>query len=218
MNLDLSESRVLLVDDTRADLDVLVSTLQFHYKLSVARDGDSAVRTVQRFEPDLVVCDILMPGMDGLEVCRLLKNDPKTQHVPVILISSLNAAAQRVAGFAHGAVDYVCKPFDAYEVKARVRVHLEIKKLRDQLFGVASSAQGANSSHLRIAVTVAEQVSKPLDRMVALIPQILAEHDPAKLQESLKLALADLQRAKGTSDRLLAAAKSTGAKPVSPAA
>ena len=211
LDLDLSESRVLLVDDTRADLDVLVATLQGSYKVSVARDGENAIRTVQRFTPDLIVCDILMPGMDGLEVCRLLGNDPKTKDIPVILISSLNAPEQRIAGFAHGAVDYVCKPFDAYEVKARVRTHLQIKRMRDQLVEVASSAKGANSSHLKIAVTVAEQLAKPVDRMITLIPQLTAEPDQAKVRASLNAALEDLRRSKILCDRMLAAARGSGA-------
>ncbi len=210
-DLDLSESRVLLVDDTRADLDVLVSTLQGIHKVSVARDGESAIRTVQRFAPDLVVCDILMPGMDGLEVCRLLGNDPKTKDIPVILISSLNRPEQRITGFAHGAVDYICKPFDAYEVKARVRAHLMIKKMRDQLLDVASSAKGANNAHLKIAVTVAEQLAKPVDRMIALIPQLTAEPDQAKVRASLNTALEDLRRSKSLCDRMLAAARGPAA-------
>ena len=214
MNLDLSESRVLLVDDTRADLDVLVSTLQTAYRISVARSGEEALRTTQRFMPDLVVCDILMPGMDGLEVCRVLGSDSKTKDIPVILISSLNLPEQRIAGFANGAVDYVCKPFDAYEVKARVRAHLQIKKMRDQLIEVAGSAKGANSAHLKIAVTVAEQLAKPVDRMIALIPQLTAEPDPAKVRASLNAALEDLRRSKCLCDRMLAAARgSTGANP-----
>ena len=124
-------------------------------------------------------------------------------------------AVQRTGAqvFAHGAVDYVCKPFDAYEVKARVRTHLQIKKMRDQLLEVASSAKGANSSHLKIAITVAEQLAKPVDRMIALIPQLTAEPDQAKVRASLTTALDDLRRSKALCDRMLAAARGTGSAP-----
>ncbi len=218
-DLDLSDSRVLLVDDTRADLDVLVATLQGSYRISVARDGKGALRSVEQSMPDVVVCDILMPGVDGLEVCRVLGSDPKTKDIPVILISSLNAPEQRVAGFAHGAVDYVCKPFDAYEVKARVRAHLQIKKMRDQLIQVAGSAKGANTAHLKIALTIADQLVKPVDRMIELIPRLTAETDPLKVRGALTIALDDLRRSKATCDRLLAAARgSAGGNPPAPAA
>lgn len=120
---------------------------------------------------------------------------------------SLNRPEQRVSGFAHGAVDYVCKPFDAYEVKARVRAHLQIKKMRDQLIEVAGSAKGANTAHLKIAVTIADQLAKPLDRMIELIPKLTAETDPLKVRGALTIALDDLRRSKATCDRLITAAK-----------
>ena len=119
LDLDLSESRVLLVDDTRADLDVLVATLQGSYRISVARDGKGALRSVEQSLPDVVVCDILMPGVDGLVVCREIRG--RGDRVPILMLTALDAVDQRIAGLDAGADDYLTKPFDFGELHARLR-------------------------------------------------------------------------------------------------
>ena len=128
----LSDCRVLVVDDTKANIDVLVETLREDYKLSIATDGERALRSVEKSLPDLILLDIMMPGIDGYEVCRRLKAAPETQEIPVIFLSALNEVKDKTTGFEVGAADYVTKPFEAAEVKARVQAHLQLKMLRDQ--------------------------------------------------------------------------------------
>ena len=128
----LSDCRVLVVDDTKANIDVLVETLRGDYKLSVATDGERALRSVEKSPPDIILLDIMMPGMDGYEVCRRLKAAPQTREIPVIFLSALNEAKDKTTGFDVGAADYVTKPFEAAEVRARVHTHLQRKLLRDQ--------------------------------------------------------------------------------------
>jgi sigma-B regulation protein RsbU (phosphoserine phosphatase) len=127
----LSDCRVLLVDDARANLDILAAGLKADYKLSVAMDGDTALQAAARTPPDLVLLDIVMPGMDGYEVCRRLRQMPQTAEVPIIFLSSLEDVQNKMRGFEAGANDYVTKPFDMLEVKARARSLLKAKAYND---------------------------------------------------------------------------------------
>ena len=94
---DPSESRILIVDDTKSNVDILVEALRDDYKLSVALNGESALQSVERSPPDLVLLDILMPGIDGYEVCRRLRAAPRTREIPVMFLSSLEEARTRRA-------------------------------------------------------------------------------------------------------------------------
>ena len=125
----LAES-ILLVDDRPANLQVLLQTLQcVGCKLLVAKNGEAALVIARQAQPDLILLDVMMPGIDGFEVCRRLKADPATQKIPVVFLSALDETADKVAGLQLGAVDYVAKPFQPEEVLARVNTHLSIHRL-----------------------------------------------------------------------------------------
>ncbi len=128
---DLSQSRVLIVDDVKANVDVLVAALRDEFKLSVALNGESALRSAEKAPPDLVLLDIMMPGMDGYEVCRRLRASEPTREVPVMFLSSLEDVANKARGFEAGANDYLTKPFEVLEVQARVRSLLKAKAYSD---------------------------------------------------------------------------------------
>lgn len=137
---DTTES-ILLVDDNPTNLQVLFQTLDtVGCKLLIAKNGEMALSIAQKAHPNLILLDIMMPGIDGFEVCRRLKADPTTADIPVIFLSALDDTADKVKGLQLGAVDYVSKPFQAEEVIARVNTHLTIHRLnrevqsqRDQL-------------------------------------------------------------------------------------
>src|SRR5262245_60524113 len=99
---DLSESRILIVDDVKANVDILVEALRGDYKLGVALDGTAALRSVEKSPPDLVLLDIVMPGLDGYEVCRQLRESEATRDVPVIFLSSLEDVKNKAHGFEVG--------------------------------------------------------------------------------------------------------------------
>ena len=130
---ELSNMRVMVVDDTEANIDILLETLGDDYKVVVAMDGESALEDIRKNPPDLILLDIVMPGIDGFEVCRRLKADPETEEIPVIFLSSLDDTEDKVKGLDLGAVDYVPKPFQAAEVIARVNTHLIISSLKKSL-------------------------------------------------------------------------------------
>jgi len=141
---DLSESRVLIVDDARSNVDILVDALRHEYKLAVALSGESALESIARNPPDLVLLDILMPGIDGYEVCRRLRAAPETREIPVMFLSSLEDVEKKTLGFEVGANDYLTKPFELLEVKARVRSLLKAKAYSEAI-------QEKIASELRIA-------------------------------------------------------------------
>jgi sigma-B regulation protein RsbU (phosphoserine phosphatase) len=128
---DLSECRVLIVDDVPSNVEVLVQALRGDYQLGVAIDGTSALRSVERLLPDLVLLDILMPGIDGYEVCRRLRASPRTRDIPVMFLSALEDVQDKAKGFEAGGNDYLVKPFEILEVQARVRSLLRAKAYAD---------------------------------------------------------------------------------------
>ncbi len=128
---ELSDCRVLIVDDAKANLDILVEGLKSDHKLSLALNGEMALQIATRTPPDLVLLDIMMPGMDGYEVCRRLRQMPETAEVPIMFLSSLEEVQNKTRGFEAGANDYLTKPFEMLEVKARVRSLLKAKAYAD---------------------------------------------------------------------------------------
>jgi phosphoserine phosphatase RsbU/P len=130
---DLSESRILIVDDAKTNIDILVQALRDEYKLSVAVDGAAALRSVEKSPPDLVLLDIVMPGLDGYEVCRRLRAQQSTHDLPIMFLSSLEDVKDKTRGFEVGGNDYLTKPFEVLEVKARVRSLLEAKAYADAI-------------------------------------------------------------------------------------
>jgi putative two-component system response regulator len=128
------QSTLLIVDDVPANLRVLVSYLKnFNFKVRVAQDGVDALEQVSIAPPDLILLDVMMPHLNGLEVCRRLKADSKTKEIPVIFMSALDDTFDKLAGFKAGSVDYITKPFQHEEVLARITTHLTIKNLQAEI-------------------------------------------------------------------------------------
>ena len=130
---DLSDSRVLIVDDAKLNIDILVQALRDEYKLSVALDGAAALCSIEKSTPDLVLLDIVMPGLNGYEVCRQLRAQESTRDLPVMFLSSLEDVKDKTQGFEVGGNDYLTKPFEVLEVKARVRSLLKAKAYTDAI-------------------------------------------------------------------------------------
>lgn len=125
---------ILLVDDSPVNLGVVVEGLESHgYEVLVALDGKEALQRVEVANPDLILLDVMMPGMDGFEVCRKLKAHERTRDIPVIFMTALNDIQDKVKGFDAGAVDYIAKPLQIEEVRMRINVHLELRALRQTL-------------------------------------------------------------------------------------
>lgn len=125
---------ILVVDDTPTNLEVLFNFLtDSSFKILVAEDGESAIQKAEYASPDLILLDIIMPGIDGFETCRRLKAKESTRDIPVIFMTALSETVDKIRGLQVGAVDYITKPLQQEEVLARVQIHLRLRNLTKQL-------------------------------------------------------------------------------------
>lgn len=125
-------AKVLIVDDTAENIQVLMETLKDKYAIVAAINGEKALKMAHAEpRPDLILLDVMMPGMDGYEVCRRLKGDEQVRDIPIIFVTAKTEVKDETLGFELGAVDYITKPFSIPVVKARVKAHLDLKRLRD---------------------------------------------------------------------------------------
>lgn len=130
---NLKQNRILVVDDSETNIDLLLEVLGDEYIVSVALDGENALKIVERYTPDLILLDIMMPGMDGYEVCKRIKSNEKTNKIPILFITAMDQDDNEAKGLDLGALDYIKKPFNPKLIKARVRNHIELKNYRDNL-------------------------------------------------------------------------------------
>jgi len=135
MNTGMPEEDVILiVDDTPTNLEVLLDLLEAAgFKVVIAEDGERAIALAEYAPPDLILLDILMPGMDGFETCRRLKANPATEEIPIIFLTAVSDNVDKVKGLNLGAVDYITKPLNHEEVLARVNTHVRLQKLTRRL-------------------------------------------------------------------------------------
>ncbi|MCC7262464.1 MAG: response regulator [Candidatus Latescibacteria bacterium] len=202
---EATERRLLIVDDTPQNLQVLGGILREQgYKLSVAQSGAQALEVARRVLPELILLDVMMPEMDGFEVCQHLKADPATAEIPVIFLTAKTEAEDVVRGFELGAVDYVTKPFNPPELLKRVQTHLELALLRRDLERQVAEKTGqlrreheerlqaehklAQARRLeglgRLAFGVAHEINTPLQAVASNL-QFLGETLP-ELQRGLE--------------------------------
>ncbi len=133
---------VLIVDDNATNIDLLVSTLRGKYRLGIAKRGEIALAYAVKYHPNLILLDIMMPEMDGYEVCSKLKNNPATQSIPLIFITARSEMVDKTKAFEMGAVDYITKPFHAAEVRARVQTHIALEEMKSRLLSQNAILEG----------------------------------------------------------------------------
>jgi two-component system, sensor histidine kinase and response regulator len=167
---------ILIVDDLPDNLQVLAGHLMdAGYEILAANSGARALALVRNRKPDLILLDIMMPGMDGFEVCEALKADPESQQIPVIFITARTETEDIVRGLEKGAVDYVTKPFKPAELLARVRTHLELKSTRDmcvtynqQLHRITQHTQRLNEDKNRFLSIVSHDIRGAFGNVVSV--------------------------------------------------
>ena len=181
------KSSILVVDDSEANRRLLVDLLTVHgYALRSAHDGASCLAAVAETPPDLILLDVIMPGMDGFAVCRTLREDARYRMLPIVMVTSLDPYQERVKGLDAGADDFLSKPIHAPELLARVRSLLRVKHLYDQVEAQAIELAAWNAS---LEIRVAEEVARSEKLM--------------RLKRFLSPQLADLIVAGGAEDPLI---------------
>lgn len=136
MSENFNSHSILIVDDNHNNLEVLSETLtRAGFQVAVAIDGETALEQIQYYKPELILLDVMMPGIDGYQTCQQIKSNPETFDIPIIFMTALSDTEHKVRGFAIGAVDYITKPFQREEVLARVRVQLQLRNLARTLEG-----------------------------------------------------------------------------------
>ena len=162
---DEKGARVLIVDDTVQNIQVLGTVLrEQNYQINVAQNGLQALESVEKVPPDLILLDVMMPELDGFETCKRLKANDETKEIPIIFLTAKVETEDVVHGFELGAVDYVTKPFNAVELLARVKTHLELRRLQRELEEyseqleqkVAERTAEVRQAHLQLQLQVHE--------------------------------------------------------------
>ncbi len=162
---DVQKPMILIVDDTPKNLQVLVNILRKEdCKVAVAKSGEKALSLVNEHIPDLILLDIMMPDMDGFEVCRMLKESDETEEIPIIFLTAKTETEDIIKGFELGAVDYVTKPFNSLELLSRVRTQLEVKKSREQILKINTQLRKEIAERIKIAEEL-RMKNAILDRM-----------------------------------------------------
>ena len=166
---------ILLVDDTPANLNLLVDTLdKSGFDILVATSGEQTLERCTQITPDLILLDVMLPGIDGFETCKRLKDDPRTQGIPVIFMTALADPRDKLRGFEAGGVDYVTKPIQPSEVKARIHTQLTLHRLQRDL----EDRVKARTAELSEALTEVEQLKQKLEHENTWLRSELQAHQP----------------------------------------
>jgi two-component system, sensor histidine kinase and response regulator len=180
----LAKSLILVVDDISKNLQVVGTLLRKEgYRIVPATSGAQALERVRAETPDLILLDLMMPEMDGLEVCRRLKADALTQPIPVIFLTASNEMEHLVQGFEVGAVDYVTKPFNPPELLARVRTHLELKHARDTIVRFGQELSRLNDEKNEFMGIAAHDLRNPLSAIQGYSEMFLEEPELAREEQ-----------------------------------
>jgi len=203
---DLGKGTLLIVDDVPNNLKMLFTYLRDHdFKIRVAQDGEDALEQLNYAKPDLVLLDVMMPKMDGFEVCRQIKKNPETRDIPVIFMTALTDTVDKVQGFEIGAVDYLTKPVQQEEVLARISAHMGLSKMRKLLEQQIRMREEDNKvleqrnrdleAYARI---VARDLKKPLIRLSGMTKILLKDlaklpdPEPARFVHEIEQARRDM--------------------------
>lgn len=141
--MDIARGRILVVDDEPINLQIMRHILKEHCNAAYANNGSKAIELAEKIKPDLILLDVMMPEMDGFEVCSLLKKNPETAEIPVIFLTAKVETEDLLRGFTLGAVDYITKPFRKEELLARVKTHIRLRQAEEALRCALSEAEEA---------------------------------------------------------------------------
>lgn len=196
------ESKILLIDDSVQNLKLLGNMLrEKDYQIALARDGKEGLKLAGKISPDLILLDIMMPEMDGYEVCKKLKEDEHTCDIPIIFLTAKTANEDIVKGFQLGGVDYITKPFNKEELFMRIKTHLDLKKAHDKISSQAEALRELNATKDKMFSVISHDLRAPLGGIKSMLDLIY--EDNAEKKEISKKTLDSLKNAADQTYNLL---------------
>lgn len=169
---------ILVVDDNPKNVQIIALILrELNYKITIAVDGKTAIDLVDRVRPDLILLDVMMPGMDGFEACQIIKSQSKNDNIPIIFLTALSEKANIVKGFENGGVDYIIKPFNKDELISRVKTHLELKFARDEMQRMTNHLGDLNTIKDKMFSVIGHDLRSPIGSMKMIIDNLLNKAD-----------------------------------------
>ncbi len=165
------KDKILVVDDMPINLELIKSVLNLegNFSLVLVSDGKSAIRKAKANYFDLILLDIMMPEMDGYEVCNILKSYPTTKDIPVIFLTALNGPKDIQKAFRYGAVDYILKPFSREELTSRVNLHISLKRTREELIKAKRSAEAAAEAKAIFLANMSHELRTPMNGIIGMV-------------------------------------------------
>ncbi len=209
--------RILVVDDTPINLDAISTVLSdAGYEVAVATSGERALQNLQRRSPDLILLDVMMPGIDGFETCDRIKANPKTCNIPIVFMTSLVDVHNKIKGFNCGAVDYIGKPFQEQEILARVKTHIQLRRLNQNLEqqvaeqtaslrATKEALEQANIAKKSFLSTMSKEIRTPIDRILRLTERLQEQPDGALGNQQVE----DLEKIERNGNQLLSLISNT---------
>ncbi len=196
---------ILIVDDTPTNLEVLQDMLSdAGYELLNAIDGESAIKQAKYANPELILLDVMMPGIDGFETCRRLKENEETREIPVIFMTALSDPSDKIRGFEQGGVDYVTKPLHHGEVLARVNTHISLRRLQRELQAANTQLENRVTERTFELAQSNKDLSRRLDELAAIDELVgLQNGPPAEIEQAHADILHILGKALGTEEIVL---------------
>ncbi|WP_421919804.1 hybrid sensor histidine kinase/response regulator [Marinifilum sp.] len=203
---------VLVVDDNPNNLKIVALTLrELHFKIVIATNGKNALNLVERTQPDLILLDVMMPKMDGFEVCKILKSDPKNKNLPIIFLTAVGEKSKIVKGFELGGVDYITKPFNKEELIIRIKTHLELKFTRDELQKTTDHLSELNELKDKMFSVIGHDLRSPLGNIkmtLDLLSKGLFEYNSTDYKETMSTLVQSSEEVSELLENLLGWAKS----------
>ncbi len=200
---EFEEISILIVDDNPQNLQLFGSVLKKNgYKPLLAQNGMSAISFVERTKPDLILLDVMMPGMNGYQVCEHLQANPATSDIPIIFITAKTEQDDILHGFNVGGVDYIAKPFNIPELLARVKTHIDLKKARDLISNQTKELKMLNGSKDRLFSIIGHDLRNPFGGIISFSSLLLEEYSCFSDKERLEM-IATINKAANQGVRLL---------------
>ncbi|MBF0415430.1 MAG: response regulator [Magnetococcales bacterium] len=185
MSTTTSKAKIVIAEDSPGNIKMLVEMLAAEYEIAIATDGLEALEVVTQFQPDVLLLDIEMPHLNGFDVCMRLKAKDETQDIPIIFLTARDSTHDEAMGLAHGAIDYITKPFNPFAVMARVNNQVLIKKQREELQRITAQLREVNQYKSEFIANMSHEIRTPMNAIIGLSDLALRMELPPKVRDYL---------------------------------